>query len=144
MQEAAHLDVFGIVVDDDRGLEDALSQVALVLTGEINAPFHLHQITRPHAPALIPHSCLLSDTLEVYHQQTILHSGLFKTLWRCLWIPQKQQLPQRSCKRGWNKELIARTTTVMTRLNHRLKPRNPVYLALRLLSIQKRKAQSLL
>lgn len=66
MQDAAHLDVFWIVVDDNRGLEDVLSQVALVLTGEINAPFHLHHITRPHAPVIILHSCLLSDNLKVF------------------------------------------------------------------------------
>ncbi len=59
MQEAAHLDVFWIVVDNDRGLEDALSQIALVLTGEVDAPFHLHHITPPHSSVIILHSCLL-------------------------------------------------------------------------------------
>jgi len=43
-----HLDLFGIVVDNDWGLEHTLSQVALVLTGEVNPPLHLR-----HKPALM-------------------------------------------------------------------------------------------
>ena len=59
MQEAAHLDVFWIVVNDDRGLEDALCQIALVLAGEINAPLHLHHITPTHSSVIILPLCLL-------------------------------------------------------------------------------------
>lgn len=66
MQEAAHLDVFWIVVDNDRGLEDVLSQVALVLTGEINTPLHLDYVTPPHSSVTILHSCLLKDTLKMF------------------------------------------------------------------------------
>ncbi len=59
MPEAAYLDVLGIVIDDDRGLEDALSQVAFMLAGEVNAPFHLHHTTPLHSSVIILHSCLL-------------------------------------------------------------------------------------
>ena len=46
------LDVFGVVVDDDGGLEDALRQVALVLTGQVNAPLHLHGHSTLSAPSI--------------------------------------------------------------------------------------------
>ncbi len=118
MQEAAHLDVFWIVVDDDRGLEDALSQVALVLTGEINAispaPHHPSSFISTYtafmpalrhsggvSPATILRSCLL-----LRHSEGV--SG----------NPRSSSFHKEAAKGAGTKCSIARTTTVVTRLSH--------------------------
>ena len=44
-----HLDLLRIVVHNDGALKDSLSQIALMLTGEVNSPLHLHHNGTPDA-----------------------------------------------------------------------------------------------
>ena len=84
-QLAGYLDVFGVVVDDDRGLEDSLSQVALVLTGQVDAPLHLHHTHGSHQTSLeeptqqLWGKCQPSDG---YQMMTGTKQGVCRKLWQ--------------------------------------------------------------